>query len=169
MSIRVQDARAMFAIRDFRIPFLLTALLAMAGCDGLTTGEKVQSIPVKENDTGGYGPVTLSLSPDMAPVAINFRAEHGDNPAEIGKWNAYRATLGKDGQEIASGQFNINHTGTLDTLQGSPYLLRNMLTAWPREAGNYELSITPTQPVEVKLSNARVEVRRNVRGDDNLR
>ena len=159
----------MFAIRDFRIPFLLTAVLAMAGCDGLTTGDKVQSIPVKENATGGYGPVTLDLSPDMAPVAINFRAEHGDDPAEIGKWNAYRATLSKDGQAIASGEFTINHTGTPDTPQGSPYLLRNMLTAWPREAGNYELAISPTKPVEVRLSDARVEVRRNVRGDDNLR
>ena len=159
----------MFAIRDFRIPFLLTALLVMAGCDGLTTGDKVLSLPLKENDTGGYGPVTLSLSPDMSPVAINFRAEHGGDPAEIGKWNAYRATLSKDGQTIASGEFNLNHTGTPDTPQGSPYLLRNMLTAWPREAGNYELDITPMQPVEVKLSDARVEVRRNVRGDDNLR
>lgn len=159
----------MFAIRDFLIPSLVTAALVMSGCDGLTTGDKVQSIPVKENGTGGYGPVTLTLSPDMSPVAINFRAEHGDDPAEIGKWNAYRATLSKDGQDIATGQFNINHTGTLDSPQGSPYLLRNMLTAWPHEAGHYELNISPTKPVEVKLSDARVEVRRNVRGDDNLR
>ena len=159
----------MFAIRHFLIPALVTAALVMSGCDGLTTGDKVQSIPVKENDAGGYGPITLALTPEMSPVAINFRAEHGDDPAEIGKWNAYRATLSKDGQAVARGEFTLNHTGTPDTPQGSPYLLRNMLTAWPREAGNYTLDILPTKPVEVTLSDTRVEVRRNVRGDDNLR
>jgi hypothetical protein len=67
----------------------------------------------------------------MAPVAINFRARHGDDPAEVGKWNSYHAALSKDGLAVASGTFNINNTGTQDTPEGAPYLLRNMLTAWP--------------------------------------
>lgn len=159
----------MIAIRNIFIPALAAAALAMAGCDELATGEKVQSLSVSENEAGGYGPVLLTLTPDMSPVAINFRAEHGDDPAEIGKWNSYRAALHKDGQEVASGQFNLNRTGTTDAPQGSPYLLHNMLTVSPSEAGDYELVITPTQPVEVRLTATQIEVRRNVRSDDALR
>lgn len=156
----------MIAIRNFLIPVLVAAALVMAGCDEIVTGEKAQSLPVSENDAGGYGPILLTLTPEMAPVAINFRAQHGDDPAELGRWNTYRATLSKDGQEVAAGQFNINHTGTIDSPQGSPYLVHNMLTVQPSVAGDYELVITPTKPVEVKLSDTRVEVRRNVRDDD---
>lgn len=159
----------MNAIRTALLPSFIAATLVMAGCDGIATGEKVHSIPVSENETGDYGPIVLALSPDMSPVAVNFRAQHGDDPSEIGKWNAYRATLSRGGQDIATGQFTINHTGTPDTPAGSPYILKNTLTALPTESGNYELRITPTKPVEVKLSDIRIEVRRNVRGDENLR
>lgn len=159
----------MIAIRSLLIPTLMAAALAMAGCDELATGEKLQSVSVSENEAGGYGPVLLALTPEMSPVAINFRAEHGDDPAEIGKWNAYRAALSKDGQEVASGQFNINRTGTTDAPQGAPYLLHNMLTVRPSEAGDYELVITPIKPVEVRLTATQIEVRRNVRSDDALR
>lgn len=153
----------MIAIRNFLFPALMAAALAMAGCDEIVTGEETQSFPVSENDTGGYGPILLALTPDMAPVAINFRAEHGDDPAELGKWNSYRTTLSMNGQEVATGQFNVNHTGSIDSPQGSPYLVQNMLTVYPAEAGDYELVITPAKPVEVNLSDTRVEVRRNVR------
>lgn len=159
----------MIAIRSLLIPTLMAAALAMAGCDELATGEKLQSVSVSENEAGGYGPVLLALTPEMSPVAINFRAEHGDDPAEIGKWNAYRAALSKDGQEVASGQFNLNRTGTTDAPQGAPYLLHNMLTVRPSEAGDYELVITPIKPVEVRLTATQIEVRRNVRSDDALR
>ena len=100
----------MIAIRNVLILPLLASVLAMTGCDEIVTGEKAQSVAVSENDAGGYGPILLALTPDMAPVAINFRAEHGDDPAELGKWNSYRATLSLDGQQVAAGQFNINHT-----------------------------------------------------------
>lgn len=159
----------MFVSRNVLILPLLASMLAMTGCDQVVTGERAQSIDVSENDTGGYGPILLALTQDMAPVAINFRAEHGDDPAEIGKWNSYRATLSMDGQEVATGQFNVNHTGSIDSPQGSPYLVQNMLTVHPGEAGDYTLSITPTKPVEVTLTGTRVEVRRNVRSDDALR
>lgn len=159
----------MIAIRNAFILPLLAGVLAMTGCDEIATGEKAQSLAVSEDAAGGYGPVVLSLTPDMAPVALNFRAEHGDDPAEVGKWNSYRATLSLGGREVAAGQFNLNHTGTPDSPEGSPSLLTNMLTAYPDEVGEYELTITPTKPVEVKLSGTRVEVRRNVRSDNVLR
>ncbi len=159
----------MIAIRYVLILPMLAAALAMTGCDEIVTGEKAQSVAVSENDAGGYGPILLALTPDMAPVAINFRAEHGDDPAEFAKWNSYRATLSKDGQEVATGQFNVNHTGSIDSPQGSPYLIENMLTVHPAEAGDYELSITPTKPVEVKLTGTQLEVRRNVRDDNTPR
>jgi hypothetical protein len=43
-----------------------------------------------------------------------------------------------------------------------------MLTAWPREAGDYDLVISPTKPVEVRLMDTQVVVRRNVRSDANV-
>ena len=159
----------MIVSRNFLILPLLVVVLAMTGCDEIVTGERAQSVDVSENDAGGYGPIFLALTPDMAPVAINFRAEHGDDPAEIGKWNSYLATLSMNGQKIAAGQFNINHTGSIDSPQGSPYLVQNMLAVHPGEAGDYTLSITPTKPVEVTLTGTRVEVRRNVRSNDALR
>ena len=158
----------MIVSRNFLILPLLVVVLAMTGCDEIVTGERAQSVDVSENDAGGYGPIFLALTPDMAPVAINFRAEHGDDPAEIGKWNSYLATLSMNGQKVAAGQFNINHTGSIDSPQGSPYLVQNMLAVHPGEAGDYTLSITPTKPVEVTLTGTRVEVRRNVRSNDAL-
>lgn len=157
----------MIAIRNFLVPAMMTAALATAGCEDIVTGEKAQSLAVTQNDAGGYGPVLLPLTPDMAPVAINFRAEHGDDPAELGKWNSYRATLSLNGQQVAAGQFNINHTGSADSPQGSPYLVQNMMTVYPDAAGDYELVIKPIKPVEVTLTGTQVEVRRNVQ-DSNI-
>jgi len=148
--------------RLFIIPALAAALLVLAGCEKFVTGEVVQSVAVSEDETGGYGPVVLTLTPDMSPVAINFHAEHGDDPSELDKWNSYHATLSKDGQLVAAGQFNVNHSGSIDSPQGSRYLAQNMMTVRPSEAGDYELVITPTKPIEVKLSDTQVEVRRNV-------
>lgn len=141
---------------------VLAAALVIAGCEELVTGEKVEAVAVSENDNGGYGPVLLTLTPDMAPVALNFRAEHGSDPAELDKWNTYRAVLTQNGQEVASGSFHVNHTGTADFPQGAPYQLQHMLTAYPGAPGDYFLSITPTKPVEIRLSGTQIEVRRNV-------
>jgi hypothetical protein len=152
----------MAAMRNFLILPLLTAALTLTGCEEIFTGEKADAVTVSENDAGGYGPVRLTLTPDMAPVAINFRAEHGDDPAELGKWNSYRVTLSLDGQQVAAGQFNVNHTGSVDAPQGSPYLIENMLVAYPAVAGEYELAITPAKPPEVKLRGIQIQVRRNV-------
>lgn len=152
--------------RLFIIPALAAALLVLAGCEKFATGEAVQSVAVSENGAGGYGPVVLTLTPDMSPVAINFHAEHGDDPSELDKWNSYHATLSKDGQTVAIGQFNVNHSGSIDLPQGSRYIARNVMTLRPSEAGDYELVITPTKPIEVKLSDTQVEVRRNVQENE---
>lgn len=152
----------MIASRKFLLPALAAAVLAVVGCEKFVTGEAVQTLAVSENETGGYGPVVLALAPDMSPVAINFHARHGDDPAEFDKWNGYRATLTRNGQIVAIAMFNLNHTGSVDSPQGSRYLLQNMLTLNPGEAGDYELVIVPTKPIEVKLSETQVEVRRNV-------
>lgn len=157
----------MFAIRNVCFPLLVAALFIMAGCEGIVTGEHAETMPLSENADGSFGPITLSLTPEMSPVAINFRAEHGDDPSELDKWNAYHATLSQNGREIASGQFNINHTGSPDAPTGAPYLLRTLLTVSPSEPGDYELSITPTKPVEVRLTGTQIELRRNVRSGDN--
>lgn len=152
----------MTATRRFLIHALTAAALILAGCEKFATGETVQTLDVSENESGGYGPVTLALTPEMSPAAINFHARHGDDPSEFDKWNSYRVTLSKGGQVVAAGQFNLNHTGSIDSPQGSRYLAQNMLTLSPREAGDYELVITPTKPIEVRLFETQVEVRRNV-------
>lgn len=152
----------MIATRNFLIPALVTAVLAMAACEEIVTGQAVQSLAVSENGGGGYGPVRVALTPEMSPVAINFHARHGDDPSELNTWNSYRATLSRDGQEVASGQFNVNHTGTTETPEGARHLIRNLMTVTPSEAGDYELVITPTKPIAMKLYDTRIEVRRNV-------
>lgn len=152
----------MVAVRHFLIPPLVAAALLAAGCEEIVTGEHVQGVEVAENADGGYDPVTLTLAPEMAPVAINFRAEHGVDTSEVDKWNTYRATLARNGATVASGQFNVNYSGTVDSPQGAPYLIVHMLTVYPDESGDYQLTITPSKPVEVRLSRTRVEVRRNV-------
>jgi hypothetical protein len=58
--------------------------------------------------------------------------------------------------------FNVNHTGTTETPEGAPCIVRHVLTVKPGEAGEYELVITPTKPVGMRLYDTRVEVRRNV-------
>lgn len=148
---------------------LLAAFVALAGCDGIATGEQAGTIPLNANTAGGFEPVAIQLTPEMSPVAFNFRAEHGDDPAEVGKWNSYRATLSRDGQPVASSPFSINHTGSPDAPAGAPYMVQNLFTVWPETTGVYTLEIVPAGPVEVTLTHADIELRRNVRGDDNLR
>lgn len=154
-----------------RIPIAacLLGLAVLGGCDGVATGEKAYSEPVTEAANGGYGPIKLSLTPEMSPVAVNLRAEHGINATDAGKWNSYLATLTFNGREVAASKFNVNYTGTVDGQPGAPYILQNMLTAKVVEGGDYELNVVPIKPNDIKLLNVRVEMRRNVEGNANLR
>ena len=131
--------------------------------------KKTASVEVTETAKGGYGPITLSLTPQMSPVAINLRVEHGINATDAGKWNAYLATLQLKGRELAASKFQINYSGSIDGQAGTPYQLQNMLTSRVEEAGDYVLTIVPVRPVEFKLTSVRVEMRRNVAGNANLR
>jgi hypothetical protein len=148
-------------------------LLMLAGCDGLITGEKVLSQPVSESTQGetkgGFGPITLALTPDMTPVALNLRVEHGIDGTLAGKWNHYLATLTFKGREVAASKFQINYSGNADGQAGVPYILQNMLTAKVAEAGDYVLTIVPLKANEIKLTSVRVEMRRNVEGNANAR
>ncbi|HEX4857999.1 MAG TPA: hypothetical protein VFV17_03200 [Usitatibacteraceae bacterium] len=147
----------------------LAIALALAACDGLITGEKALSLPVEVNAQGGYGPLRLALTPDQSPVALNLRAEHAVNIADQVKWNSYIATLTFNGREVAAGKFTINYQGGPEGQPGAPQILQNMLTARVAEAGDYELVVAPIKPIEVKLSNVRIEMRAKVEGNANLR
>lgn len=142
---------------------MVLAGFGLAGCEGVVTGEREIVIPVTADDSGAYGPVTITLSPEMSPIAINLKAQHGDDPAEVGKWNTYHATLSRNGSVVVEGVFNINHTGTPDTPMGATYVTQTMLRVMSPEAGDYDLRIVPAKPLEIKLTHTEVEVRRNVR------
>jgi hypothetical protein len=98
----------------------------------------------------------------MSPVAINFKAQHGDDPSEFGKWNSYQASLSRNGEMVASGVFTINHTGTIDSPMGATYVMQTMLRVIPPEAGEYELRVTPSKSVGVTLTHTEIEVRKNI-------
>ncbi len=152
----------MTGILNTSVGWAVLVAFVLAGCEGVTTGERDFLIPVEASEDGSIGPVLIQLSPDMSPVAINFKAQHGDDPNEIGKWNAYQASLSRNGSVVASGMFNINHTGTIDSPMGATYVTQTMLRVISPETGEYELRITPAKPVEVTLTHTEIEVRRNI-------
>ncbi len=119
---------------------------SLMGCEGAVTGEREKVIPLTADESGAYGPAVITLSPDMSPIAINFKAQHGDDPAEIGKWNSYHATLSRNAAVVADAVFNINHTGTPDTPMGATYVTQTMFRVMSSEAGDYELRIVRRSP-----------------------
>lgn len=152
----------MTRVLNTSVGWAVLAAFVLAGCEGVTTGERDFLIPVAASEDGSFGPVLIQLSPDMSPVAINFKAQHGDDPNEIGKWNAYQASLSRNGTIVASSVFNINHTGTIDSPMGATYVTQTMLRVISPEAGEYELRVTPAKPVEVTLTHTDIEVRKNI-------
>jgi hypothetical protein len=140
---------------------LLTSAM-LFGCEGTSTGTKAESITLQSDGKGGYAPVKIKLTPDMSPVALNFRAEHGINASEFGKWNRYKATIGQNGTVLSSGEFNFNYTGTADSQPGSASQVQTMMMFTFNETGEFDLTITPVKPIEVVVSNAKAEVRKNI-------
>jgi hypothetical protein len=63
---------------------------------------------------------------------------------------------------VASGSFNINHSGTIDSPMGATYVTQTMLKVMSPETGEYELHILPLKPVEVTLTHTEIEVRKNI-------
>ena len=139
----------------------LAAACLLAACEGVLTGRTEETRPL-EADGDGFKPVTLKLTTEMSPVALNFQAELGNRPHETGKWNAYRASLSRGGQVVASRNFNVNYTGTVEQPPAHPAQTITMLTWRVAESGEYTLSIAPLKAADVALANPRVEVRRNV-------
>ncbi len=141
---------------------LAFAALALLACEGTSTGEKAESIAVDINAQGGYGPIKVNLTQAMSPVALNLRAEHGIDASQAGEWNAYRITLTRAGALVDSADFSINYTGTADGQMGVAYQVKTMLIVPIGDAGDYDLVVTPTKPNTVKITSAKVEIRRNV-------
>ncbi|MEQ1774732.1 MAG: hypothetical protein ABL891_13215 [Burkholderiales bacterium] len=157
----------MRALRNAAILFWLAGWLA--GCEGVITGKEIVRVPLQTVEggvAGVYTAVKISLSPEMNPVAVNFRADFTQNPAEYGKWNTYSAMLSKDGAVVAARSFSVNHPNASgpDSSPSPPaQAIRTLFYVDVQAAGEYELTITPVSPVTVTLKDAQVDARRNVK------
>jgi hypothetical protein len=138
------------------------AAFLLGACEGVLTGTTAETRPLEADAGGGYKPVAVTLTAEMSPVALNFRAELGNHPHETGKWNAYQASLSRGGQVVASRDFNVNYTGSVEYPPPNPVQAITMLTWRVAESGEYTLSIRPLKAAEVALQNPHLEVRRNV-------
>jgi hypothetical protein len=148
-----------------RVIFLATvaALTAsLLGCEGTVTGTKALTVPLQAETSGAFAPIKITLTPDMSPVALNFRAEQTLAPSEAGKWNRYSAVLSQNGNVRAQGEFNFNYTGSGDTSQGSTEQTQTMMMFTLAESGEFDLTIKPIKPVDVTVKNARLEARKNI-------
>jgi hypothetical protein len=134
-----------------------------AACDGLFTGEQVARFPLQAG-SGGYAPITLSLGPQMNPVALNFAAGYAASATEAGKWNRYRATLSRDGKTVASAEFTINNTSDPNS-PNAQVLSKTMLIVDVTEVADYSLAIEGVGVLAVTLESPQVELRRNIRRD----
>ena len=134
---------------------------SLLGCVGTVTGTKALTVPLQAEATGGFAPIKITLTPDMSPVAHNFRAEQTLAPSEAGKWNRYSAVLSQNGNVRAQGEFNFNYTGSGDTSQGSTEQTQTMMMFTLAESGEFDLAIKPIKAIEVTVNNARLEARKN--------
>ena len=96
----------------------MVAVLLLAACDAFVTGEKVVSFDLKPQADGGYAPITLTLGPEMNPVALNLRAELPGSGGTPGAWNEYAAVLTYQGLPVMNQAFNVNDTSTRDNVPG---------------------------------------------------
>lgn len=136
------------------------ALLVLPGCEGVVTGQHVSTHGLEQREDGSYTSVQVALTPDMNPVAINFKGMTIAHPNESSRWNTYRANLTRNGAAIASTNFTVNNPGTRDNDHGGPFVQTLFFVTVP-EAGDYELAIATTQPKEITIQEPTVEVRRN--------
>lgn len=142
--------------------FCLFAMLLFAGCDAFVTGQPVVSFELKPQADGGYAPVTLTLGPEMNPVALNLRAELPGSGGTPGAWNDYAAVLTFKGTAVASNAFTVNDTSTRDNTPGQPFIARNAITVSVKETGDYVLTIAATRKPVVELVKPQLELRKNI-------
>ena len=140
---------------------LLLTLLLVA-CDAFVTGEQVVNFDLKPQADGGYAPVTVTLGPEMNPVALNFRAELPGSGGTPGAWNEYSAVLTLNGAPVQTRAFNVNDTSTRDNTPGQPFIARNLVTISVKDAGDYVLTITATKKPVVELQKPQLELRKNI-------
>ena len=140
----------------------MVAVLLLAACDAFVTGEKVVSFDLKPQADGGYAPITLTLGPEMNPVALNLRAELPGSGGTPGAWNEYAAVLTYQGLPVMNQAFNVNDTSTRDNVPGQPFIARNMMTVNVKETGDYTLTITATRKPVVELMKPQLELRKNI-------
>jgi hypothetical protein len=133
----------------------------LAACDAFVTGEQVARFPMTMKD-GGAATVKVALGPDMNPVALNFRAEYPQASQSGGKFNNYSAVLKLGDKEISRNQFTVSGIGNQEATSATPYAQSQIMVVQATEIGDYELTITPTKPLEVPLGKLEVELRKNI-------
>jgi hypothetical protein len=147
----------------FKRSFLmLAAALLVVGCDAFVTGEKVVAFELKPQADGGYAPITVTLGPEMNPVALNLRAELPGSGGTPGAWNQYAAMLTFKGAPVATNSFTVNDTSTQDNVPGQPFIARNAITVSVKETGDYVLTIVATRKPVVELRKPQLELRKNI-------
>jgi hypothetical protein len=139
-----------------------------AGCEGVSTGSEVVRMPLQTEAKGSFAPVRLPLDTAMNPLSINFRADFTQNPDDFGEYNTYRAQLSKDGNVVATKNFNVNHPQNQkaqgDTGNNAPPPTSTVHTLFITDiqaSGEYELTITALKKA-ITLNSPSVDVRRNV-------
>jgi hypothetical protein len=152
----------MTKLRPWALAVALLMSVPLVGCDAFVTGEKVVAFDLKPQPDGSYAPVTVSLGPDMNPIALNLRAELPSSGGTPGTWNAYSAVLTFKGAPVMTGAFNVNDTSTRDNVPGQPFIARNIMTVTVSEPGDYVLSLTATKKSEVELLKPQLELRKNI-------
>jgi hypothetical protein len=143
-----------------RIVLVAAFCTLLAACEGLFTGEQSSSHRLTQNDDGSFAPITLELSPEMNPVAVNFKGMTVANQAENSRWNTYNARLARGDSVIAMKSVTINNTGAGNNPQGGPFAHTLFFVTVP-EAGEYQLTLELARPSEITIEDATIEVRRN--------
>lgn len=140
------------------IPVLALGLLA--GCEGLFTGERAGTHALTQREDGSFAPLTLQLTPDMNPIAINFKGMTIAHPNESSRWNTYNARLTLGENTIAASDVTINNTGTQNHDQGGPFASTLFFVDVPA-ASDYQLTLALAQAKEITIEEPTIEIRRN--------
>lgn len=141
---------------------VLLAALLLSACDAFVTGEKVVSFDLKPLAEGGYAPLTVTLGPEMNPIALNLRAELPGSGGAPGAWNEYAAVLSFNGAPVQTNAFNVNDTSTRENQPGQPFIARTVMVVSVKETGDYVLNIRAAKKPVVELIKPQLDLRKNI-------
>jgi hypothetical protein len=144
----------------FRRLLVAAACVMLVACEGLVSGDQASTHALTQNADGGFEPITLDLTPEMTPVAINFKGMTVANLAENSRWNTYDARLAHGDTVVATKTVTINNTGAGNHPQGGAFAHTLFFVTIP-EAGEYRLTLEPARPREITIEEPSIEVRRN--------